>query len=149
VSDNLFDFLDDDACEVENVKSRAYPEGKTYAIASPDAITGAKLTALADISRKSHLGLQVSEADMAKLNLNDEQEHDFMREVLGDTLDELRNDGVSHVRIQKILQYAYIYFAMGPEVAAKAAREGLLSGGKAFAPQLNRAQRRQQQREAR
>lgn len=146
MSDNLFDFLDDDDCVVEGVKSKKYPEGKDYRIPSPDAVIGARLTALADISRKMHLNIKISEQEAAKLQLNDEEERDFQREVLGSALDELREDGVSHVRLQKIVQYAYMYFAMGPQVAANAAREGLLSGGKAFAPQLNRQQRRARQR---
>ncbi len=149
MSDNLFDWLDDDQCEIPGVKSEKHPEGRTYYIPSPNAVIGARLTALADISRKMHLGVQVSEKEAAKLQLNDEEERDFQREVLSTALDEMLEDGVSHVRIQRIVQYAYIYFAMGAGVAENAAKEGLLSGGKALAPQLNRAQRRAEQRKAR
>lgn len=144
---DLFSFLDDDALTIPRpIPSKRHPEGKVYTIPAPDAETGMRLTALADVAAKQERGLKITEADAAKLVMNDDEEREFAVQVMGDTYHEMVADGVSWPRIQKIVQYAYIYFAMGQDVAEKAAREGILNGGKARIP-TNRAARRAQARQ--
>ena len=141
--DSLWSFLDDDSIRIPKpIPSRKYPEGKLYVVPSPDAETGMRLTALADIARKQRSGVPVKDSDVARLRMDDDQEREFQVQVLGSCYHEMVEDGVSHVTIQKVMQYAYIYFSMGKEMADKAARDGLYSGGKVQLPAMNRADRR-------
>jgi len=132
---DLTGYLDDDSVEIDGIISTTYPDGKTYVFASPNAKTGLLLANLADLAVRAHLGGDIG-AQAAALELDDNQERDLMRDVMGATLDELTADGVSWVRIQKLNRYLFIHFAMGEDAAA-----GLkLPGG---APALaNRAARR-------
>lgn len=142
IQDDVWAFLTESGIDIPvPIPSRDYPEGKRYRVPSPDADTGIRLAGLAEIARKAQGGIKVKEADVAKLNMNDAEEREFAEQVLGSCYDEMRADGVAWTTIQKIMQYAYIYFAMGQDVAEKAAREGLFTGGKVRRP-ANRAERR-------
>lgn len=138
---SLGKFLDDDALDIPDVPSRDYPEGNTYRIESPDAETGLWLRALANVAVKAQAGGEVTDQDVAGLVLDDEQETELYHKVLGDTMQEMVNDGVSWVRIQRIGKYAFLYFAIGEEEADEALESGALSGNRQ-AP--NRAARRAQ-----
>jgi len=132
---DLTGYLDDDSVEVPGIPSTAFPDGKTYRFDSPDAKTGLFLASLANLAVKARLGADIGE-QAAALELDDDQERDLMRDVMGATLDELTADGVSWVRIQKLNRYLFIHFAMGENAA-----EGLRVSGEAPAP-ANRAARR-------
>jgi hypothetical protein len=120
---DLSAFLDDDALDIP-------VGGKTYRVASPDGETGLRLAALANLSVAVADESPVTDRDRDRLRLDDEQEHDFMRDVLGGTLDELFADGVSWVRIQRLGRYCFLYFTMGEEAA-----DGMTSQeGEAAAP---------------
>lgn len=138
-TDDLFNFLDEDGIVIPNIKSTKYPKGKTYTIPSPDVDTGIRLTGLAEIANKLNRKVEVSPRDVARLKLSDEEEREFSQQVLGSAYEELLADGVSWVRVQRLTQYAFTYFAFSPEAAEKAAREGTFSGK---APARNRATRR-------
>lgn len=146
--EDLFSFLDDDALTIPKpIKSDKHPEGKVYTIPYPDAETGLRLTALAEIGRKvearrrGNLQEEITEAEASRLVMDDDDEREFAVQVLGSTYAELIEDGVKWPIIQRLVQYAYVYFAMGADAASNAVREGLFTGGKAFAP-ANRAERR-------
>ena len=132
---DLTGYLEDDSLEIPGIPSTAHPEGKTYRFASPDAKTGLLLASLANLATQARLGVDIGEK-AASLALDDDQERDLMRDVMGSTLDELTTDGVSWVRIQKLNKYLFIHFAMGEEAAV-----GLRLSGEAPAP-ANRAARR-------
>lgn len=138
----LFSFLDDDAIHLPPVKTRKYPEGKSYTVESPDAETGLRLQALAEVVRRQNSGQPVSPTDVRRLNMDDAEERDFQHQVLGATMDEMLEDGISMVLLQRITNYAFLFFAMGEDVANNAAREGLLKGGKVRIPAANRSARR-------
>jgi hypothetical protein len=129
-------FLDDDALEVPI-------DGKVYRIASPNAETGLFLNGLASLGERVATGGDVGPDDVARLQLNDDEEQDFIKLVLGDTLDELVADNVSWMKIQRLSRYAFFFFAMGPEAADRMLESGMLTG-EAQAP--NRAARRQASR---
>jgi hypothetical protein len=129
---DLSSYLDDDALEIPI-------DGKTYRVESPDAKTGLFLASLANIGVNAASGGQVTEADLEKLDLDDVAERDFMKMVLGDTLDELIFDGVKWTKIQRLSRYCFIAFAIGEEAADEALKNGTLSGE---APAPNRAARR-------
>jgi len=128
-------FLADDALEVP-------VDGKVYRIASPDAKTGLWLTALANLGEREVAGERLTPDEIAALRLDDGDEQDFIRKVLGRTVDELVADGVSWVKVQRISRYAFYYFAIGPEAADHLTASGALSG-EARAPRQSRAARRQ------
>ncbi len=129
-ADDLAGFLADDCVEVP------IPGGKTYRVPSPDAATGLRLTAMVNLGVQSALGGEITEQDAAKIKLDDDQERDFLPQVLGSAYDEMIADGVSWLRIQRIGRYCLLYFTLGPEAAAAHVR----SSGEAPAP--NRETRR-------
>jgi len=132
---DLSGYLDDDSVEIPGIRSVKHPEGFTYIFDSPDAKTGLFLASLANLAVKARLGGDIGE-EAAALELDDDQERDLMRDVMGSTLDEMIADGVSWVRIQKLNRYLFIHFAMGEDAAA-----GLAVSGEARVP-ANRAARR-------
>ena len=133
------DFLDDDGFTTPPIPSRAFPEGKAYLVPSPDGVTGARLVALAGIAAKQNANLEVTAADLDKLNLNDQEERDFMQMVLGTAYAEMMADGVSWQRISRLGQYAFVFVTQGEKAATDAAKAGVFSGK---APARNRAQTR-------
>ena len=133
---DLTGYLDDDSVEVPGIPSKKYLMGKTYRFDSPDAKTGLLLASLANLAVKARLGGDIGE-QAAALELDDDQERDLRRDVMGPTLDEMIADGVSWVRIQKLNRYLFIHFAMGEDAAAGLAS----SSGEARVP-ANRAARR-------
>lgn len=139
---DLGDFLDDDALKLK-LTSPKFPDGKEYAIASPDAETGLWLTGLANlggkVARAQKNGTTVPEEDLQALQFDGAKEKDLMQIILGDTLTEMVEDGIAWVKIQRINQYAFAYFAMSPAAAAKGVESGAFLGK---APQPNRAARR-------
>jgi hypothetical protein len=127
---DLGNYLDDDALDVT-------VDGHVYRIPSPDAATGIRLTAMVNLGIAYAAGQDVGEKQAAGLKLDDEDERDFLLQVLGSAYAELQANGVSWVRIQRLGRYALLYFTLGPEAADEAARA---SSGEAAAP--NRATRR-------
>lgn len=127
------------------VPSKAFPapEGKAYRVSSPDAKTGLWLNATAQFGQMAATGAKLTESALARLRLDDDEERDFYQRVLGAAFDEMIDDGVDWMLLQKIGQDAYLNFAMS-EQAADAALERL---GKAQ-PRPNRATRRTTQRKA-
>ena len=133
---DLAGYLDDDSVEVPGIRSVKHPEGFTYIFDSPDAKTGLFLASLANLAVKARLGGDIG-AQAAELELDDDQERDLMRDVMGSTLDELIADGVSWVRIQKLNRYLFMLFAMSEGQAD----EMVQRSGEASVP-ANRAARR-------
>lgn len=133
----LQDWLDEDGFDTPLIKSRKHPEGKTYHIASPDYDTGIHLQRIADLGAKVHAGGDITKEDQAKLKLDDDQEKDFSKMVLGDTCQEMIDDGVNWDRIRKLTKYTFAFYTLGEEAAEKIAapkapenRAGRRSGGK-------------------
>lgn len=135
---DLEGFLSDDSIKVE-VKTKNFPDGKTYTIPSPDAKTGLWLSGMAQLGVKaSQEPDSVTEEEVRQLQLEGPEEESFIKLVLGTAYDELFEDGASWVQIQRLGQYAFAYFAVSPDAANKGA-EGIFQG-KAETP--NRATRR-------
>lgn len=132
-------FLDDDGFTTPPIPSRDHPDGRAYLVPSPDGVTGARMVALAGIAAKKNANVEVTAADLDKLNLNDQEERDFMEMVLGSAYAEMMADGVSWQRISRLGQYAFVVVTQGEQAASDAAKAGLFSGK---APARNRAQTR-------
>lgn len=115
-------FLDDDAIDTPPIPSREHPDGRSYRIPSPDAATGIRLTAMVNLGVGLASGAKMDPRDAEKLKLDDDQEKDFLEEVLGTAFLQLVADGVSWVRIQRLGRYCLLYFTLGPEAAASEAQ---------------------------
>lgn len=133
---DLSSFLDDDALDIP-------VDGVTYHIPSPDAETGLWLQGLVNAGVSVANGVKLTDAAAARLHFDDAEERDLVDILLGPALEEMRAHGVSWVKIQRISQYALLYFTLGPDAADQAAQNGLLTGE---APAPNRAARRQASR---
>lgn len=122
-------FLDDDELVISGVKSQKYPSGHTYRIASPDAETGLWLSGLASVGARVARGdADVTEDQVLSLKMNDKAEADFITVILGPTYQELIDDGVSWVAIQRISQYAFTHFAISPQAATEGVKSGAFKG---------------------
>lgn len=153
--DNLGDFLgflEDDALTLPPIPSDKYPAsegGRRYVVQQPNAEDGQRITALGQIIVKQAAlkagksNAEVSERDIARLSLSDDEEVDFQRMCLGSTYQQMVDDGVNHNRLKIAGQYAFVAFAFSEQQAIEAARAGRLSGKEvpSEAP-TNRAQRR-------
>lgn len=129
----LPDFLDNGALKYPGIKSKKHPRGKTYVVQPADSDTGLRLASLGEMAMQPEL----TAAQRDRLNLDDGQEFDLYTDVLGDTLTEMRTDGVDWPRVQQIAQDAFAYWYLNPEVADAI----LASQGKALTL-ANRADKR-------
>ena len=68
--------------------------GKTYVVESPDAALGLKVQQLWTIGAAASQGVEVSEAELKSLSLDDDDERDLLIRLLGATYDQMRADGV-------------------------------------------------------
>lgn len=123
---DLGSYLDDDAIDTPTIPSTKHPAGRSYRIPSPDAATGVRLTAMVTLGVAFATGAELDERDADKLKLDDEQEKDFLEEVLGSAYGELIADGVSWTRIQRLGRYCLLHFTLGPEAAADEVKRGKL-----------------------
>jgi len=130
-------FFNDDSVEIPGIITTAFPGGKTYRFTSPDATTGLRLISLFDLAVMGVVGIDIGER-AAALELDDGQEFDLMRSVMGATMDELITDGASLVQLQRLNQYLFIYFMRGK---ADADRSVAAYSGETSVP-ANRAARR-------
>lgn len=138
---DLQDFFDDDGLALPLIKSKSHPEGKRYFVESPDYDTGLLLQQLSSIATRLANGIEVPEEEARRLRFNDDEEQSFAKIVLGDTLQEMLDDGVRWTPIRNAVQYCFTYYGMGPKAAEKLVQ----SSPKAPAP-TNRAARRGKKR---
>lgn len=120
--------------------SREHPGGRSYRIPAPDAMTGLRLNTLADMTLKVTRGVEVTEVDVKRLRLDDQEEREFLEMVLGDALAAMVADGVAWPHVQRMGMYAFVFYGISEEAANKAAENGLFRGNSS-AP-TNRASRR-------
>lgn len=154
---NVLDFMEDeDGFLSPPMPSKTHPEGRQYRVASPDAKTGLRLNALADIMVKKEMGHDVSESDVARLRLDDDGEREFVRQTLGaeyvvegvttSALDQMVADGVKSEHLKRISYYAYILFSISRDAAEEARKNGLFSGKISAPLAANRAARRKKRK---
>ncbi|QJD49994.1 tail assembly chaperone [Microbacterium phage Rasovi] len=131
-------FLDDDGINLPLIRSKAHPEGKSYFVESPDFETGLTMQNLSSIAQRLANGIEVDPEEAKRLKFSDgAEEEGFAGMVLGDTLDEMRADGVKWGPIRNAVQYVFTYYAM----SAAQARKLVQVAPKVHAP-ANRAERR-------
>ena len=121
---------------------------RDYTVPAPDAETGLKYSALSSIAVRAAKGQEVTEADMQALKLDDEEEREFVVQMLTqEVVDQMREDRLPWPALVRTAQYVFTHFAVSADAAAKAKTAGAFSG-KATAP-TNRATRRSGAKSAR
>lgn len=105
--------------------------GKTYRIPCPSAEVGLHCQLVVDIGRRVREGLEVSEADMAVLVLDDDQEKVFVRRMLGAALDEMIADGVSWNRALHAARTTMAWVVGGKANAERVWKRGDAAAGEA------------------
>lgn len=98
--------------------------GKTYRIPSPSADVGLHCQLIADIGHRQSTGLPVSEDDVAMLRLDDDEEQQFYRRVLGPAFDEMAADEVAWSKIRHAAQTSFTWIVRGKAAAERVWREG-------------------------
>lgn len=68
--------------------------GKLYSVNSPSARTGIQVNGLVAAARAVQAGEDIAASDLAALSLDDSEERDFFRSLLGSTMEEMLQDGV-------------------------------------------------------
>jgi len=108
--EQLQSFLDDDGITLPPLRSKAHPEGKEYFVESPDFEDGLTMQNLALIAQRLANGIEVDPEEAKRLRFSDgAEEEGFAKLVLGDTLDEMRADGVKWGSIRNAVQYVFTY----------------------------------------
>lgn len=110
---DLSEFLEDDSLVLEGIRSEKHPDGKAYRFTSPSAKKGLWLKNLIEFGVKANLGIEASPGEVGKLSLDDDEEMDLYRDVMGDTLTELLDDGVSWSRVQQVFGLLLGHYGMG------------------------------------
>lgn len=92
-------------------------QGKTYVIESPDAKTGLFVQGLMSLAADARAGRKVDADDLQALHLDDDEEKDLHRRLLGTAFDEMLDDGVKWHRIRHAGQTAIFWVVRGKETA--------------------------------
>lgn len=124
-------FLDDDDLVLPAIASTKYPKavgGKVYTVPQPSAKDGARFAALGQIMARMAAKQDVTERDVKRLQMDDAEEMDFLRDALGPTYDEMVEDGVNFQRIKVAGNYAFVSFAFSQSQADQMAEAGVLTG---------------------
>ena len=111
--------------------------GKVYEIEPVDSDTGLFLQTYMALNTAVRAGVDITDDDVKRLRIDEDDPRDMMQRVLGDTLDELREDGVSFETIKLVAGTVMIWTLQDREAA-----EVFWNNG-GHLPKANRAQRRQ------
>lgn len=113
---SLTEFLEDDAVVLEDIPSKKYPKGHTYRFASPTFEVGLWLKNLIELGQRAALGLDVNTEQVGKLLLDDSEEADAYRRVMGDTFEQLRKDDVSWGHTQQVFRLLLKHWGAGQDI---------------------------------
>lgn len=141
---DLTEFLGDGGEDLK-IPSTEHPEGRWYHFRSPNFETGLWLKNVIEFGQKANIRervggkLTAEEArdlakDVGKLVLDDDEEQDMYRRVMGDTFDEMRADDVNWDNTQRVFGILLNKWGNSQPI------EVTLEKGKATAP--NRTARR-------
>ena len=119
------------------VPSSKHPEGKDYLVPYPDAATGARWTAQADLGWRKAQGAELTPDEDALLALDDQEEQTLYQRVLGPVYDEMVADGVKWPHLVAIARDAYFVITDNTQLA-----DSLLAAQGEAGARANRATRR-------
>lgn len=98
--------------------------GKTYRVPAPDAARGLRLMALfrlgvaAQVSIETGLQAQLAPEDLAKLQLDGDDETRYLKDCLGSAFEEMQADEVAWEYVQHAANTAFMRWTVGPDAAA-------------------------------
>lgn len=113
---DLTEYLEDDSVKLK-IPSRRYKNGHEYTFESPDFETGLWLKNMIEFGQRAALGVDTSKDDLGKLVLDDDEEVDLYRRVMGDTFDQLRADKVSWGHTQEVFRVLLRKWGTGQDIA--------------------------------
>jgi hypothetical protein len=93
--------------------------GKTYRIASPDVNTGLRAQATVAIAAKVRAGQDVDAADIAALKLDDAEELEFTRSMLGEAFDEMQTDDLPWEYVRHAAKTVFMWLISDRDQAAQ------------------------------
>lgn len=96
--------------------------GKTYVVPSPDARTGLWATSMMQAGAAVFAGVTPDED--ARLQLDDDEERDVYRRILGPVYDELLADKVPWSTFKRVGTTALVWVTLGEEAAERAWNRG-------------------------
>lgn len=93
--------------------------GKTYHVESPDVKTGLRAQATVAIAAKVQRGENVTPEDVAALQLDDAEELEFTRSMLGASMDEMTADGLPWEYVRHAAKTVFMWLVGDRDQAAK------------------------------
>lgn len=93
--------------------------GKSYRVAAPDGVVGLRCQAIVEIALKAKAGEDVTAEEVASLKLDDGQEREFNRMLLGDVLDEMLTDDLPITYINRAAKTVFVWTVQDEDEAAK------------------------------
>lgn len=93
--------------------------GKTYEIQSPSAATGQAFQDIADLMVAASEGKTLSETQLARLKLTDDEERDFYASLLGDTYAEMVADGLQWLWIKHASLTIFYWLTISEDYAER------------------------------
>lgn len=83
--------------------------GKTYRVPAVDIETGLYAQQIVELSARVRAGDEIAAEDVGRLKLDDDQEHDFHRKMLGTAYDEMVADGVNWEYLKHASRCAFLW----------------------------------------
>lgn len=93
--------------------------GKLYYVQSPDIKTGLRSQATVAVAAKLKVGEIVTPEDVAALNLNDAEETEFTRSMLGAVMDEMQADGLPWEFVRHAAKTVFMWVVSDRDEAEK------------------------------
>jgi hypothetical protein len=93
--------------------------GKTYFISDPGITVGLRAQATVAIATKVKNGVDVSAEDVAALQLDDAEEIDFTKSMLGDTFAEMQDDKLPWEYVRHAAKTTFMWLVADRDEAAK------------------------------
>lgn len=117
--------------------------GKVYVVPSPDAKLGVKVQRLVALGFAANSGVELEEADVASLDLDDAEERDLIPRLLGSAYTEMLDDGIPWEMVKHAGETAIMWIGVGYE-AAEAHWENAPGKSRRPTPQDRKAPARKQ-----
>lgn len=93
--------------------------GKTYMVDSPNVTVGLRAQATVAIAAKVRNGEAVTPEDVAALQLNDEEELDFTKSMLGASFQQMQDDGLPWEYVRHAAKTVFMWLVSDRDEAAK------------------------------
>lgn len=91
--------------------------GKVYVVESPEAKLGLKVQRLVALGFAANNGVQLDDAEVSSLDLDDAEERDLIPRLLGPAYQEMLNDGVPWEMVKHAGETVIMWIGIGYEAA--------------------------------